>query len=293
MGIASKALSPLGILRRVSGILRGRAGGERRKISDIAETLKASGRAVSPGAAEGEILALLPAGSLPRERFEKWGEFGVPVAFTREGRVLCGILEERMDPSLAALLAGWMEKERMRLRLRFRSPSKVAAVERAMEEGRSLVIGTGGRERILHPRMLIYLDGLLSVVGEDSGHRCLAALPLDEIPECRPGDKAPKANFSRTEVEDFVYGMRLIEDSEERLVLKIADPSGVNLRPPHHFLGSPYMTSGSEGDLLWAASVEVNEELIDWLRGMGDSIEVLDPSHVRDRLSPFGRKRPA
>ncbi len=164
-----------------------------------------------------------------------------------------------------------------------RGPSVVKAVERAIEIGGTVLLGfdDGKMYEVFSHRLLI-LDGRLNIIGEDVIDRCLVSFYVENITQC---DLCPqqeyKANFSQVEIEDFIYAMRSVDGSEERLVLKIANPENVNLRPPYHFLGNPYMTTNMDGELIWAASVEVSKELFRWLDKIQDDVEIVDPQEVR------------
>ena len=81
--------------------------------------------------------------------------------------------------------------------------------------------------------------------------------------------------------------IRSITGNEERLVLRISSPEKVNLKPQYHFLGSPYVTTNTEGEFIWAASVEVSSELFRWLDSIKDEIEILDPQEVKEEFENF------
>ena len=94
-------------------------------------------------------------------------------------------------------------------------------------------------------------------------------------------------NFSPIEIEDFISAFRSVASNEERLVMKILTPESVDLNPPYHFLGNPYITSSADGDLIWAASVEVSDELYDWLGEIHEYVEIVDPEGVKMGLEEY------
>ena len=94
-------------------------------------------------------------------------------------------------------------------------------------------------------------------------------------------------------VDDFINAIRAVAGSEERMVLKVKNAETVDLRPPYHFLGNPYMTSNMNGDLIWAASVEMSDDLLEWLYQIKDSVEILDPEHLKDRFEEYQLQRHA
>lgn len=141
---------------------------------------------------------------------------------------------------------------------------------------------------------IVFLDGELCVVAEDCTDRCLVYLEMNGIRGIKKiVDHDYSQNFSAVEVNDFIFAIRSISGNEERLVIKIKNQNKVDLTPPYHFLGNPYITSNMEGDLIWAASVETSPELFHWLSSMEGDIEILDPPHVKEDFQAYchGQKK--
>ncbi len=135
----------------------------------------------------------------------------------------------------------------------------------------------------VYPHKLVYLEGELCLVGEDASDRCLVSFPVNDVSSIRfDVTKNYQANFSPIEVDDFILALRVVSGNEERLVLKLKTASDVDLNPPYHFLANPYITTNSEGDVIWAASVEVCDDFYAWLHGLGDRVKIMDPHHVAE-----------
>lgn len=135
---------------------------------------------------------------------------------------------------------------------------------------------------------IVYLDGALCVVGEDCSDRCLVYFDTSEIMKIKKMYSSDyKANFSQVEVNDFIFAIRAVSGNEERLVLKIRDQQGIDLAPAYHFLGNPYVTSNLEGDMIWAASVEISEGFFEWLYELRSKVEILDPIEVKENFEAF------
>ena len=47
------------------------------------------------------------------------------------------------------------------------------------------------------------------------------------------------------------------------------------------------MTSSTEGDMIWAATIEMCDDIFHWLYMMRDRVEVLDPGHIRKEFAHF------
>tara|TARA_Y100000748_G_C15098034_1_gene333226 strand:- start:47 stop:298 length:252 start_codon:yes stop_codon:yes gene_type:complete len=69
--------------------------------------------------------------------------------------------------------------------------------------------------------------------------------------------------------------------------MKVSAPEKVNLNPDFHFLGNPFVTTNTEGEFIWAASVEVSNELYKWLATIYSEIDIIDPSSVKEELEHF------
>jgi len=130
---------------------------------------------------------------------------------------------------------------------------------------------------------LLHVEGVLSLIAEELSEHCLMVIPVHEIRTVEPFmDDDLKQQSSRLELEDFVKAMRLMSEKETRLILKIYDPSSINLFPEYHFLGKPCMITNPEGDLIWAAYVEPCQDLYEWIITLGDSVEILDPQRFKE-----------
>jgi len=141
---------------------------------------------------------------------------------------------------------------------------------------------------------VVYIDGILSIIGEETNDRCLTCLDIDQIKSYHVEPNSYyRANFAAAEVDDFIAAVRAISGNEQRLVMKVASPDKVNLKPDFHFLGNPYVTTNTEGEFIWAASVEVSEELYKWLASIYSDITVIDPVEVHDGLENFMEQKEA
>ena len=163
------------------------------------------------------------------------------------------------------------------------------AINKASLYSDLLLIGTGGNSMAeIFVHKVVFLDGVLSLIGEDTKDRCLVCLEFNEIQSVKIIDNFNyKVNFAGPEIDDFVLAIRSITGNEERLVLRISSPEKVNLKPEFHFLGNPYVTTNTDGEFIWAASVEVSEELFKWLASIEQESEILDPHEIREQFENY------
>ncbi|MCF8059680.1 MAG: WYL domain-containing protein [Bacteriovoracaceae bacterium] len=168
-------------------------------------------------------------------------------------------------------------------------------INEAILNSELLILKTGEKSKVeVFPHKVVFLDGVLSLIAEDTNDRCMVCLEFQTIESSIlvTGHRY-KANFVGQEIDDFIMAIRSITGNEERLVMRISAPEKVNLKPQFHFLGSPYVTTNTEGEFIWAASVEVSEELFKWIESIKDEVEILDPQEVKDEFEAFlSQKQP-
>lgn len=143
------------------------------------------------------------------------------------------------------------------------------------------------KECAAFPHRLVFLDGVLCVAGENVADKSLVYFGVEDIASIEELSLSYEPNLSQIEVSEFIGHLRLINGKEERLVLKIYSQDQADLLPAHHYLGNPFVTSGADGDLIWAATIEMCDDIFQWLYMMRDRVEVLDPGHVRKEFAHF------
>lgn len=125
------------------------------------------------------------------------------------------------------------------------------------------------------PTKLIHVEGEMSLICEESQH--LLAIPLSDVAQIKATGEVRTAHAVSVEVAEFIQALRSMSDAETRLILKIKDPAHFTLIPDYEFLGRPCLVTNPDGDVIWAAYVEPSEELFQWLDGLQEQVEILDP----------------
>lgn len=199
------------------------------------------------------------------------------------------LLQQNPHTDIHAVLSGQSQKNSLMDGLKGQHGGLLRTLEECAQQKHVCEIKHGEHRCFnLFVHRIVYLDGSLSVVGEDCSDRCLVYMDLGEIQGIKKySEKDYRPNFSAIEVNDFIFAIRAVSGSEERLVLKIKNQDGLDLSPAYHFLGNPYITSNLEGELIWAASVEPSHELYHWLHGMKDQVEILDPAVIRENFQAY------
>jgi len=143
------------------------------------------------------------------------------------------------------------------------------------------------KECVIFPHRLVYLDGVLCVIGESTNDKILVYFSLEDIKRVEDFQINYEPNLSQIEVNEFIGNLRVINGKEERLILKVFSQFQAELLPSYHFLGNPFVTSNTEGDMIWAATIEMSDDIFQWLYSMKERVEVLDPGHVRKDFAHF------
>lgn len=150
----------------------------------------------------------------------------------------------------------------------------------------NLMLKSGGELDIM-PRKLVYIDGSLSLIAEDMKDLCLVQISTWNIVHVETVKKEYTNNFSSLEIIDFINSIRAISENEVRLILKVHDHSNVNLTPAHIHMNNPCIVTNSEGEKIWAASVEPCLQVFEWIFEMGKSVEIIDPGFLKKQYMDF------
>lgn len=142
-------------------------------------------------------------------------------------------------------------------------------------------------EMELLPWRLLFFENNLVLIAEEIKTKRLLTIEVVEIVEMEIRRSDYHSPFSRFEVEDFVNAMRLVDGSDERLVIKIHYGAEISMPSDYIFLGNPYTTTNQYGDIIWAATVEPSDPLYEWLFAIKDNVDILDPSSIKNEFEKF------
>jgi len=171
--------------------------------------------------------------------------------------------------------------------------SQIKSIEAAVSNKSLIIVKlNSGNNVSVFPHKLVYLEQQLSLICENSNTKKLDSISIDEITSLEIEIKHDFiANFSSMEIDDFIYAIRAVNGDEERLILKVISEENIDLTPPFQFMGTPYKTSNLNGDVIWAASIEVSEPLMEWLYQVKNNIEILDPNYLKEKFKSYCQKR--
>lgn len=139
----------------------------------------------------------------------------------------------------------------------------------------------------VYPRKIVYLDEHLCLICENTSDHTLMQIDLTSIKTAMIDEKEWNAVFSKIEVDEFVSSMRKMSDLATRLVLKIKSYEKFQLNLGHQFFENPCVFSNGDGDIIWAATIEPNEKIFQWLQSLGQEVEILESSQFKRRYLDY------
>jgi hypothetical protein len=166
---------------------------------------------------------------------------------------------------------------------------KLALLESSIVQKRVLEL-TNSAGEVIHflPLKVLELAGEVTTIGEDIFSNRLIDIVVEDIEKLTIVSSDFKLTFTRQEVDFYIKKLREVEGVSHRLVLKVGH-SISDLGHPGRLqhLGTPYMTTNMEGDLIWAATVEVNSDLFEWLFALRNDIVILDPTNIKEEFETY------
>jgi hypothetical protein len=144
-----------------------------------------------------------------------------------------------------------------------------------------------------YPHRLVYISGELNLIVEKLSDRGLHHFPVG-IVESSHRIETPdefQLNFSSCEIDDFLHEIQSLDDLQTRIILKVSSLALIDLTPKYQFLDNPYLTTNSNGEMIWAATVELTEDVYKWLYCNKDYIEIIDPKSVKAQFEHYCKIR--
>lgn len=139
----------------------------------------------------------------------------------------------------------------------------------------------------IRPRKIVFVDNSLSLIAEDLKDNSLVQLTVWSIVDVESLEDDSKKNFSNLEINDFISSIRAINENEVRLILKIYNHAEVNLSPDHIYFKNVCLVTNSEGEKIWASSVEPCDKLFEWIFELGRNVEILDPNFLKKQYMDY------
>ncbi len=141
------------------------------------------------------------------------------------------------------------------------------------------------------PIKLLSISKELHLVFEISGKQILDVIKIDKITSLTLTSRDSDYAFTPTEVESFIKNLRELDSKEERLVLKVKDFNNFNREIKNEFFRNEVLVQNYSGDHIWAASIEPNDNLFEWLFSQGRSVEIISTESLKKEYLNFCQRK--
>jgi len=167
----------------------------------------------------------------------------------------------------------------------------VAVINEALAQKKVLSLTVNGESTEVYPHLLIYVDAILTLVGENLQDRILVNIPANKIQKIKMIKRKYVANFMNIQLEGYVKELRSMNGKEDRLILKVAAGASFEILPPYQLLLNRYVVKTPNQDLIWAATVEMTPDLLDWFFQIKDKAEIIAPESFKRDFFEYLEKK--
>jgi len=167
----------------------------------------------------------------------------------------------------------------------------VVVIQEALEQKKVLSLTVHGETTEVYPHLLIYVDGTLTLIGENLSGRILINIPAGKIQKLKMIKRRYIANFISMQLEGYVKELRSMNGKEDRLILKIMAGEGFEILPPYQLLLNRYIVKTPNQDLIWAATLEMTPDLLDWFYQIKDKAEIIAPEYFKRDFFDYLEKK--
>lgn len=157
----------------------------------------------------------------------------------------------------------------------------VEQIEDALLEGDILALQIDDKVHKVFPRKIVFFDGDFNLIGENIVDQSLLNIKISFIQNLESFTEDWHSEFSDIEIDDFVSSLRQMSDNSVRLVLKVYNRQNFSLDLDYQFFENPCVFSNPLGEYIWAATIEPNNKIYQWLFELGEDIEILDPKDFK------------
>lgn len=144
----------------------------------------------------------------------------------------------------------------------------------------------------VYPHRLVYLENKLCLIVEECTDNVILHFPLYKIASIELVNGLHyRAKFTQVEINDYLSAIRAMNGRGYRLVIKVAPGKHVNFSPKYHYFEKSYSVLNQDGEMIWAAYVEISNYLFQWLFEIDDSILILTPDYIKRKYEDFYQEK--
>lgn len=172
--------------------------------------------------------------------------------------------------------------ENLRALENFDSEIIISEIDKVIESRSFVNINTSNESFNVIVHKVLETKSGKSLLAENLDQGFLFEIKLRDIKKMNVDDhKKVDSHFNLFDIKRFEQSLHEIESEQVRLVLKIKQLSNFKTESFYQNFGRPYVTSNGDGDIIWAADVNADEQLFEWLSRWGDEIEIIDPLYIK------------
>lgn len=141
------------------------------------------------------------------------------------------------------------------------------------------------------PIRVMSISKKLNLVFEIAEKQILDVIEIDKISSLTITSREVEYAFTSKEVELFIKNLRELDSKEERLVLKVKEFNHFNRDIKNEFFRNEVLVQNYSGDHIWAASVEANDNLFEWIFSQGRSVEIISSESIKKEYLNFCQRK--
>ena len=147
-----------------------------------------------------------------------------------------------------------------------------------------------GNQKVL-PLRLVTIQDQLHLVFESIELRTFDIVDVNEITGFQASTRVCKSIYTPKEVDGFIKNIRMLDSQEERLVIKVKEFQYFHKNAKNEFFRNEVMVQNYRGERIWAASIEPNDNIFEWIFSLGKSIEIISSDLIKKEYLKFCQRK--
>lgn len=139
----------------------------------------------------------------------------------------------------------------------------------------------------ISPQRLTSIGDNICLIGEEVNEHYLSYIYIKSIEKIDENLGDYEVKYTTMEINNFIMGLRIINDNEMRVILKLKGEEKANFIHPYIHFHHPCVLTNYEGEYIWAATTELTETFLNWLHDLDSQIEILSPPELKNAFLKF------
>ena len=164
-------------------------------------------------------------------------------------------------------------------------------LEESIVQSVSCKVKLEGKSHKILPLRLVTIQDQLHLVYESIDLRSLDVVDVNEVSEFEADGRVCESIYGPKEVDSFIKNIRMLDSHEERLVIKIKEFEHFHKDAKNEFFRNEVMVQNYKGEKIWAASIEPNDNIFEWIFSLGKSIEIISSNLIKKEYLKFCQRK--